>query len=118
MREDVPGDPRLVAYVVAKDGGDGVDPAAVRAFLAERLPHHLVPSAVVVVDSLPISPTGKLDRRALPAPPSRRAHRAGSRVTSRRRSCATCSPMFSESTRSASTTTSSTSAAIPCTSPS
>ncbi|MFD8783128.1 amino acid adenylation domain-containing protein [Kitasatospora sp. NPDC059599] len=68
VREDVPGDKRLVAYVVARAGGDGVDPAEVRAFLSDRLPHHLVPSAVVVVDSLPITATGKLDRRALPAP--------------------------------------------------
>ncbi|MFK0101863.1 amino acid adenylation domain-containing protein [Streptomyces sp. NPDC091040] len=65
VREDRPGDKRLVAYAV---GGTGTDPRAVRAFLAKRLPDHLVPAAVVPLDALPMTPTGKLDRRALPAP--------------------------------------------------
>ncbi|GAB2695006.1 amino acid adenylation domain-containing protein [Kitasatospora kifunensis] len=63
---------RLVGYVVAAaDGGDGHGealPAALRAQLQERLPHYLVPSAVVVLDALPLTPNGKLDRKALPAP--------------------------------------------------
>ncbi|MFU8872797.1 amino acid adenylation domain-containing protein [Micromonospora sp. SL4-19] len=56
---------RLVAYVVPRTGGD---PADWRAYLAERLPDYLVPAAFVVVDALPLTPSGKVDRRALPAP--------------------------------------------------
>ncbi|MEV8435783.1 amino acid adenylation domain-containing protein [Actinosynnema sp. NPDC051121] len=63
VREDRPGDPRLVAYVVG-----GATPAEVRAHVTGLLPEHLVPSAVVVLDELPRTPNGKLDRRALPAP--------------------------------------------------
>ncbi|HEX5740328.1 MAG TPA: amino acid adenylation domain-containing protein, partial [Pilimelia sp.] len=54
----------LVGYVV----GDAPDPAAVRDRLAATLPAHLVPAAVVVLDALPATPNGKLDRAALPAP--------------------------------------------------
>ncbi|ORA42006.1 hypothetical protein BST21_23930, partial [Mycolicibacterium celeriflavum] len=62
-REDRPGDKRLVGYITGT-----ADPAAARATLAERLPVYMVPAAVVVIDALPLTANGKLDRRALPAP--------------------------------------------------
>ncbi|MGW3045902.1 non-ribosomal peptide synthetase, partial [Kitasatospora sp. NPDC001159] len=65
VREDTPGDRRLTGYAVPASAVDG---AALHAFLRERLPEHLVPAAVVVLDALPRTPNGKLDRKALPAP--------------------------------------------------
>ncbi|MDC0766870.1 amino acid adenylation domain-containing protein [Streptomyces sp. HD] len=67
VREDGSAPRRLVAYVTAAPS-TVLDPRALRRTLAERLPGHLVPSAVVVLDDLPRTPSGKLDRRALPAP--------------------------------------------------
>ncbi|MFB9443510.1 amino acid adenylation domain-containing protein [Dactylosporangium vinaceum] len=63
VREDQPGDQRIVAYAAGP-----ADLAAARAALKRRLPDYMVPVAVVAVDALPLSPSGKLDRRALPAP--------------------------------------------------
>jgi amino acid adenylation domain-containing protein len=67
VREDRPGDKRLVAYLVPAPGHE-LDAAAVRARAAEVLPGHLVPSGVVVLAALPLNANGKLDRAALPAP--------------------------------------------------
>lgn len=70
-REDIPGDKRLVAYVVLRHVEDGISSETIeesRAFLKKALPEHMVPSSYVILDSMPVTPNGKLDRRALPPP--------------------------------------------------
>ncbi|MFC5212322.1 amino acid adenylation domain-containing protein [Streptomyces coerulescens] len=92
VREDRPGRPRLVAYVV---GGDGCEPVpdALLAYAAGRLPAAMVPADVVVLDALPLAPNGKLDRAALPAPGSRPG--GGGRAPEGEREVALCA-LFEE----------------------
>ena len=71
-REDVSGDRRLVAYLIRRDGKRDPLPDA-RGFLASKLPEYMVPSAFVVLGSLPLNATGKVDWRALPHPGLERA---------------------------------------------
>ena len=63
VREDYPGDPRLIAYVV----GDG-DAQKWRDYLKDQLPNYMIPAYFVGLNAFPLTPNGKIDRKALPAP--------------------------------------------------
>ena len=67
LREDQPGDKRLVAYIVCKPGNNG-QIAELRNYLRKKLPDYMVPQHFVKLDAIPLSPNGKADRRALPKP--------------------------------------------------
>ena len=67
-REDQPGDKRLVAYVVVDPGGEELNVSRMRSYLRARLPEHMVPAALMVLESMPLTEHGKLDRKALPRP--------------------------------------------------
>nr|UBH04475.1 NosC [Desmonostoc muscorum CCALA 125] len=66
VREDTPGDKRLVAYVVPHQHTPTIN--ELRQFLKAKLPDYMVPNAFVMLESMPLTPNGKVDRRALPAP--------------------------------------------------
>ncbi|NUP47729.1 MAG: amino acid adenylation domain-containing protein, partial [Catenulispora sp.] len=71
LRTDQPGDPhdqRIVGYVTTLAAGTAPDSEELRRHVAAHLPDYMVPAAIVVLDAFPLTPHGKLDRRALPAP--------------------------------------------------
>jgi acyl carrier protein len=67
VREESPGDQRLVAYVVPR-AAPGPAGSSLRRFLRQTLPDYMVPAAIVLLERLPLTPNGKVDRRALPKP--------------------------------------------------
>jgi amino acid adenylation domain-containing protein len=71
LREDEPGAKRLVAYLTLAPG-EQPTPAELRAQLKTRLPDFMLPAAFVILEAFPVSPNGKIDRRALPAPSGER----------------------------------------------
>ncbi|MCA1635262.1 MAG: amino acid adenylation domain-containing protein, partial [Acidobacteria bacterium] len=81
-REDGRGGRRLVAYVVPSGRQECTGPS-LRRFLSEKLTEHMIPSAFVMLDALPLTPSGKVNRRALPAPDFSRVERAHAFVAPR-----------------------------------
>jgi amino acid adenylation domain-containing protein len=67
VREDKPGDKRIVAYFVPEPGVE-VNPHELRQFMREVLPEYMVPSFFVQLEAMPLTPSNKIDRKALPAP--------------------------------------------------
>ncbi|MGW7049920.1 alpha/beta fold hydrolase, partial [Streptomyces avermitilis] len=68
VREDQPGDKRLIAYLTTTSAPADINTTTIRAHATQQLPHYMVPTTFVVLETLPLTPNGKLDRRALPAP--------------------------------------------------
>ena len=86
-REDAPGDKSLVAYIVPSPQCAGDDQpeiaARLKEFLRSKLPHYMIPSAFVILESLPLSRNGKVNRRMLPAPNSQKEAAGGTYVRPR-----------------------------------
>ena len=73
-REDNPGEKRLVAYFVPKSSELALPSEDLRAFLKQSLPDYMIPAAFLGLESMPLTPNGKLDRKALPAPEYKASH--------------------------------------------
>lgn len=85
LREDHPGDPRIVGYVVLHQDqpAEGVSGLALRQFLRHTLPEYMVPSAFMTMTAFPLTASGKLDRRMLPPPDARRSVLANAYIAPR-----------------------------------
>ncbi|MEM7453214.1 MAG: amino acid adenylation domain-containing protein [Planctomycetota bacterium] len=71
LREDTPGDQRLIGYLLAEEGAS-LDTSNVREAISSSLPEYMIPSLIVIVDEFHYTPSGKLDRKAFPAPSTQR----------------------------------------------
>lgn len=104
VREDVPGEPRLVAYVAASKNGNGTPATGgvsaftqeLRQWVRKKLPDYMVPSAFVVLDALPCTPAGKVDRLRLPAPTTEDRQTATGYCAPRNRTEETLARIWSE----------------------
>ncbi|MEJ8643176.1 hypothetical protein WKI68_20865 [Streptomyces sp. MS1.HAVA.3] len=113
VREDRPGDKRLTGYVESAD--EALTAEELREHLRGFLPDYMVPAAIVRLETFPLGTSGKIDRRALPAPSSTATRRATyRRATPSSWRSRTSGRRSSGSPRSACTTASSTWAATPC----
>ena len=81
--EETPHDKRLIAYVVAKETASPLTVDELRPYLKERVPEYMIPSAFVMLDALPLTPHGKVDRAALPAPRTNTDRPAGEYIAPR-----------------------------------
>jgi len=77
LREDTPGDKRLVAYLVTHPHTSAPDISELRDHLATTLPTYMIPATYLTLPTLPLAPTGKIDRTALPPPPAAPVTRGG-----------------------------------------
>ncbi|MEH2239779.1 amino acid adenylation domain-containing protein [Nostoc sp.] len=94
-REDIPGDKRLVAYIVPKQKLD-VSATTLKRFLQEKLPNYMVPAVFVILDSLPLTPNGKVDRQNLPACDRSRPNLEETFITPRNSTEATLASIWTE----------------------
>jgi amino acid adenylation domain-containing protein len=83
VREDIPGNQQVVAYLVPHKEQTPPTVSELRQFLKQQLPEYMTPSAFVTLNSLPLTPNGKVDRRALPSPEGLRADLAAAYVAPR-----------------------------------
>ncbi len=95
-REDTPGDIRLVAYLIPRPGRKAPDAGEMRHFLGRTLPAYMTPARFVVLERFPVSPNGKIDRLALPAPDRRGDEFENSYVEPRTQREARMAALFAE----------------------